>query len=67
MVLSPNFINYYEVVVVSFWGFVPRPPLGLHPWIPLGDFSPQTEKFARPPEKIPGYVTEWYYSQAGSM
>jgi len=25
-----------------FWGVAPRPPPGLRPWTPLGDYRPQT-------------------------
>ena len=31
--------------VSGFWGFASRPPPGLYPWTPLGDFRPQTPSF----------------------
>jgi len=38
-------------------GFAPRPPLGLRPWTPLGDFCPPDPLWFAPLEQIPSYAT----------
>ena len=34
--------------VVLFWGLAPRPPPGLRPWTPLGDFRPEIPNLPTP-------------------
>ena len=34
-----------SIYVFSFWGLRPRPPQGLCPWTPLGDFCPSSPCF----------------------
>ena len=35
-------MHYFHNLLSASGGFAPRPPPGLHPWTPLGDFRPQT-------------------------
>ena len=39
------------ICISGFWGLCPRPPPGLCPWTPLGDFRPQTP-CAHPTSKL---------------
>ena len=54
--------EHFSGKLVSFCGLRPRPPPGLRPWTPLGDFRPQTPSDLLPLGQIPSYATEWLYS-----
>jgi len=53
------FMHYYHNLSSASGGFASRPPVGFHPWNPLGDFRPQTHNLSTP-EKNPagahGYI-----------
>ena len=44
-------MHYFLQPVVGLCGFAPKPPPGIHPWTPLGDFRPQPPNLPTP-EKI---------------
>ena len=42
------FMHYFHNLSSASESFASRPPPGLHPWIPLGDFRPQTPNLLIP-------------------
>ena len=55
----------FAMIISISGGFAHKPPPGLCPWTPLGDFCPPVPLFCPPSKQISGYAPELYRLKTG--